>query len=86
VTATIHGVNHLDLNRIDGVCFWKIQVFMAQSIQDADHVWLVMINRLFEKGLVSRVESTEDRRVQIVALTRAAGISLFQPSESIPDR
>jgi len=98
---------------------------MAQGIQDADHVWLVMIkamraltryaaagiedaglgdsdfrvlevllhkgplpvntigpivdltpgsisigvDRLFEKRLVSRVESTEDRRVRIVALT-----------------
>jgi MarR family 2-MHQ and catechol resistance regulon transcriptional repressor len=98
---------------------------MAQGIQDADHVWLVMIkamraltryaaagiedtglgdsdfrvlevllhkgplpvntigpivdltpgsisiavDRLFEKHLVSRVESTEDRRVRIVALT-----------------
>jgi MarR family 2-MHQ and catechol resistance regulon transcriptional repressor len=98
---------------------------MAQGIQDADHVWLVMIkamraltryaaagiedtglgdsdfrvlevllhkgplpvntigpivdltpgsisiavDRLFKKHLVSRVESTEDRRVRIVALT-----------------
>jgi MarR family 2-MHQ and catechol resistance regulon transcriptional repressor len=98
---------------------------MAQGIQDADHVWLVMIkamraltryaaagiedtglgdsdfrvlevllhkgplpvntigpiidltpgsisiavDRLFEKHLVSRVESAEDRRVRIVALT-----------------
>jgi MarR family transcriptional regulator, 2-MHQ and catechol-resistance regulon repressor len=98
---------------------------MAQGIQDAEHVWLVMIkamraltryaaagiedtglgdsdfrvlevllhkgplpvntigpivdltpgsisiavDRLFEKHLVSRVESTEDRRVRIVALT-----------------
>jgi MarR family 2-MHQ and catechol resistance regulon transcriptional repressor len=29
----------------------------------------VAVDRLFEKGLVSRVESTEDRRVRIVALT-----------------
>ena len=29
----------------------------------------VAMDRLFEKGLVSRVESTEDRRVRIVALT-----------------
>jgi MarR family 2-MHQ and catechol resistance regulon transcriptional repressor len=29
----------------------------------------VAINRLFAKGLVSRVESTDDRRVRIVALT-----------------
>lgn len=27
------------------------------------------VDRLFEKGLVSRVESTQDRRVRIVALT-----------------
>jgi MarR family 2-MHQ and catechol resistance regulon transcriptional repressor len=27
------------------------------------------VDRLFAKGLVSRVESTEDRRVRIVALT-----------------
>ena len=125
MTTAIHGVNHLDLKKIEGVYFWKIQVLMAQSIQDADHVWLVMIkamraltryavagiegtglgdsdfrvlevllhkgplpvntigpivdltpgsisiavDRLFEKGLVSRVETTEDRRVRIVALT-----------------
>ena len=29
----------------------------------------IAVDRLFEKGLVSRVESTEDRRVRIVALT-----------------
>ena len=29
----------------------------------------VAVDRLFAKGLVSRVESTEDRRVRIVALT-----------------
>jgi len=29
----------------------------------------IAVNRLFEKGLVSRVESPEDRRVRIVALT-----------------
>jgi MarR family 2-MHQ and catechol resistance regulon transcriptional repressor len=29
----------------------------------------IAVNRLVEKGLVSRVESTEDRRVRIVALT-----------------
>ncbi|HEV2349634.1 MAG TPA: MarR family transcriptional regulator [Terriglobia bacterium] len=29
----------------------------------------VAVDRLFEKGLVSRVESREDRRVRIVALT-----------------
>jgi MarR family 2-MHQ and catechol resistance regulon transcriptional repressor len=30
----------------------------------------VAVDRLVEKGLVSRVESTEDRRVRIVALTQ----------------
>src|ERR1700760_5157418 len=29
----------------------------------------IAVDRLYEKGLVSRVESTEDRRVRIVALT-----------------
>src|SRR6202047_5022340 len=29
----------------------------------------IAVDRLFEKGLVSRAESTEDRRVRIVALT-----------------
>jgi MarR family transcriptional regulator, 2-MHQ and catechol-resistance regulon repressor len=29
----------------------------------------IAVDRLFEKGLVSRVESAEDRRVRIVALT-----------------
>ena len=29
----------------------------------------IAVDRLFEKGLVSRVESTEDRRVRTVALT-----------------
>src|SRR6201981_2837411 len=29
----------------------------------------IAVDRLFEKGLVSRVESTEDRRVRIVAFT-----------------
>src|SRR4029077_20448923 len=122
----LHGANHLDLNRIDGVYFKRIQgFFMAQGIQEPEHVWLVMmkamraltryaaagiedtglglsdfgvlevllhkgplpvntigpivdltpgsisiaVDRLFAKGLVSRVESGEDRRVRIVALT-----------------
>jgi MarR family transcriptional regulator, 2-MHQ and catechol-resistance regulon repressor len=125
LTPIQHGVNSIDLNSIDDVYFWKIQVFMAQGIHDSDHVWLVMIkamraltryaaggiedtglgdsdfrvlevllhkgplpvntigpivdltpgsisiavDRLVEKGLVSRVESSEDRRVRIVALT-----------------
>jgi len=125
LTTIKHGVNAIDINIIDVVYFWKIQVFMAQGIQEPDHVWLVMIkamraltryaaagiedtglgdsdfrvlevlqhkgpmpvntigpvvdltpgsisiavDRLVEKGLVSRVESTEDRRVRIVALT-----------------
>jgi MarR family 2-MHQ and catechol resistance regulon transcriptional repressor len=103
----------------------RFRFFMAQGIQEPEHVWLVMmkamraltryaaagieetglglsdfgvlevllhkgplpvntigpivdltpgsisiaVDRLFEKGLVSRVESTEDRRVRIVALT-----------------
>src|SRR6266566_4236490 len=120
------AANHLDLNRIDGVYFKRIQgFFMAQGIQEPEHVWLVMmkamraltryaaagieetglglsdfgvlevllhkgplpvntigpivdltpgsisiaVDRLVEKGLVSRVESAEDRRVRIVALT-----------------
>ena len=46
----------------------------------------IAVDRLVEKGLVSRVESAEDRRVRIVALTRAAKTSLLQPFESIPCR
>src|SRR6202012_4858212 len=120
-----HGVNHIDVNKIDDVYFWGIQLFMSRGIQGAEHVWLVMmkgmraltryaaagieeaglglsdfavlevllhkgplpvntigpivdltpgsistaVDRLVEKGRVSRVESVEDRRVRIVALT-----------------
>jgi MarR family 2-MHQ and catechol resistance regulon transcriptional repressor len=120
-----HGVNHIDVNKIDDVYFREIQVFMNRGIQGADHVWLVMmkamraltryaaagieetglglsdfgvleallhkgplpvntigpivdltagsisiaVDRLVKKGLVSRVESAEDRRVRTVALT-----------------
>src|ERR1700752_2656264 len=104
---------------------WRVQVFMAQSIQEPEHVWLVMmkamraltryaaagieetglglsdfgvlevllhkgplpvntigpivdltpgwisiaVHRVVAKGRLSRVESAEDRRVRIVALT-----------------
>ena len=121
----LHGLNHIDVNTIDDVYFWEIQVFMTRGFQGTDHVWLVMmkamraltkyaaagieetglglsdfgvleillhkgplpvntigpivdltpgsisiaVDRLFAKGLVSRVESAEDRRVRIVALT-----------------
>jgi len=117
------GVTYIDVNRIDDVCFWEIQVFMTRVM--TDHVWIVMmkamraltryaaagieetglglsdfgvlelllhngplpvntigpmvdltpgsisiaVDRLVAKGLVSRVESAEDRRVRIVALT-----------------
>ena len=46
----------------------------------------IAVDRLVSKGLVSRVESAEDRRVRIVALTPAARISLFPPFVSIPRR
>ena len=39
----------------------------------------IAVDRLFEKGLVSRVESTEDRRVRIVALT-PRGKNLIVPA------
>src|SRR5437763_17165686 len=38
-----HGVNHIDVNMIDEVCLWRIQVFMTQGIPESDHVWLVRI-------------------------------------------
>ena len=56
---------------------------MTRGFQGTDHVWLVMMKAMraltryaaadIEEtglGLVSRVESAEDRRVRIVALTR----------------
>jgi MarR family 2-MHQ and catechol resistance regulon transcriptional repressor len=39
----------------------------------------IAVDRLFEKGLVSRVESTDDRRVRIVALT-SRGRDLIAPA------
>jgi MarR family 2-MHQ and catechol resistance regulon transcriptional repressor len=39
----------------------------------------IAVDRLFEKGLVSRVESSEDRRVRIVALT-SLGKDLIVPA------
>src|SRR5579859_6665479 len=39
----------------------------------------IAVDRLFEKGLVSRVESTQDRRVRIVALT-SHGRDLIVPA------
>ena len=39
----------------------------------------IAVDRLFEKGLVSRVESGEDRRVRIVALT-SRGRDLIAPA------
>jgi len=119
------GVTYLDVNTIDDVYLWEIQVFMNRGIKGTDHAWLVMmkamrtltryaaadieetglglsdfgvlevllhkgplpvntigpivdltpgsisiaVDRLFAKGLVTRVESTEDRRVRIIALT-----------------
>jgi MarR family 2-MHQ and catechol resistance regulon transcriptional repressor len=116
---------YIDINQLDAVYFWEIQVFMTRGNQGTDHVWRVMmkamraltryatadieetglglsdfgvlelllhkgplpvntigpmvdltpgsisiaVDRLVAKGLVSRVESAEDRRVRIVALT-----------------
>jgi hypothetical protein len=39
----IHGVNHIDVNTIDGVCFKEIQVFMTHA---TDHAWLVMMKAM----------------------------------------
>ena len=130
-----HVVKHLEVNIVDDVYFQKIQFLMALSIQEPEHVWLVMmkamrtltryaaagieetglglsdfgvlevllhkgplpvntigpivdltpgsisiaVDRLFAKGLVSRVESGEDRRVRIVALT-PRGKDLIAPA------
>jgi MarR family transcriptional regulator, 2-MHQ and catechol-resistance regulon repressor len=121
----LHDANYIDVNIIDDVCFWEIQLFMTRDSQGTDHVWLVMmkamraltryaaagieetglglsdfgvlevllhkgplpvnmigpivdltpgsistaVERLVAKGLVSRVESAQDRRVRIVALS-----------------
>ena len=46
----------------------------------------IAVDRLVEKGLVSRVESAEDRRVRIVALTPRGKDLLLQPFESIPGK
>ena len=49
----------------------------------------IAVDRLVEKGLVSRVESAEDRGARIVALSARARTSLLQPFElthiSAPD-
>jgi MarR family 2-MHQ and catechol resistance regulon transcriptional repressor len=127
LTIITIDAHYIDVNTTDGVFFSKIQLFMTQSAQKTDHVWLVMIKamhaltryatagiegtglgnsdfrvlevllhkgplpvntigpivnltpgsisiaveRLVEKGLVSRIESAEDRRVRMVALTPA---------------
>jgi len=39
----------------------------------------IAVDRLFEKGLVSRIESADDRRVRIVALT-PRGTDLIVPA------
>jgi MarR family 2-MHQ and catechol resistance regulon transcriptional repressor len=123
--APLHDVKPIDINRIDDVYFWEIQLFMTRGFPGTDHVWLVMmkamraltkyaaagieetglglsdfgvleillhkgplpvntigpivdltpgsisiaVDRLVARGLVSRVESTEDRRVRIVTLS-----------------
>ena len=46
----------------------------------------IAVDRLVAKGLVSRVESAEDRRVRIVALTPRGKDLIAQPFESIPGR
>jgi MarR family 2-MHQ and catechol resistance regulon transcriptional repressor len=46
----------------------------------------IAVDRLFEKGLVSRVESTEDRRVRIVALTPRGKALIVSAFESMPGR
>ena len=46
----------------------------------------IAVDRLVAKGLVSRVESAEDRRVRIVALTSRGKDLIVPPFESIPGR
>src|SRR5690349_6006614 len=61
MTVPNDGVNHLDLNRIDGVYFWRIQVFfMAQGSQTPEHVWLVMMKamRALTRYAASGIEET----------------------------
>jgi MarR family 2-MHQ and catechol resistance regulon transcriptional repressor len=122
----LYGINYIDVNIMDAVCFWRDAGFlMTRGAQGTDNFWRVMmkamraltryaaagiedtglglsdfgvlelllhngplpvnaigpmvdltpgsisiaVDRLVAKGLVSRVESAEDRRVRIVALT-----------------
>lgn len=132
----MHGINHLDLDRIDGCILRQdsgfyvprysrrlikamlaLTRYAAAGIEDTGlgdsdfrvvEVLLykgplpvnalgpivdltpgpigIAVDRLVEKGLVSRVESTEDRRVRIVTLT-PRGKDLIVPAfRSIPRR
>jgi MarR family transcriptional regulator, 2-MHQ and catechol-resistance regulon repressor len=41
-----HSAKHIDVNIVDGVYFRRIQVLMAQGIQEPVHVWLVMLKAM----------------------------------------
>src|SRR5947209_4449631 len=44
--GSLDGANHIDVNMIDGVYLWRIQVFMAKGISEPEHVWLVLIKAM----------------------------------------
>src|SRR5260370_36661821 len=46
IAALCIGVNHIDINIIDAVYFWEIQVFMTRGNQGTDHVWIVMMKAM----------------------------------------
>jgi hypothetical protein len=79
LTAIPYGVNYLDVNKIDDVYFWEIQVFMIRGIQGAEHVWLVMMKamRALTRYAAAGIEETglglSDFAVLEVLPRRAAG-------------
>src|SRR5712691_13318254 len=60
IDAICIGVMYIDINRIDAVYFWEIQVFMTRGNQGTDHVWIVMMKamRALTRYATAGIEAT----------------------------
>ncbi|HWF44251.1 MAG TPA: MarR family transcriptional regulator [Candidatus Kapabacteria bacterium] len=97
----VHALHVSSRNAEERVGLTGAQLFVLQKLEETNSLTVnelaqrththqstvsVVVTKLVEKGLVSRVRSAEDARVQVLSLTKQGREKLRKAPESIQDR
>jgi DNA-binding MarR family transcriptional regulator len=97
----VHALHVSSRNAEERVGLTGAQLFVLQKLEEADSLTVgelatrththqstvsVVVTKLVEKGLVSRVRSAQDARVQVLSITKQGSAKLGKAPESIQDR